>query len=49
MSFTLPTVTIETKAGPVVINESDYDKSKHKLAAPVKAAPKKAAPKKSVK
>tara|TARA_R110000851_G_scaffold182202_1_gene331306 strand:- start:434 stop:568 length:135 start_codon:yes stop_codon:yes gene_type:complete len=27
----LETVTIETKAGPVVINKSDFDKSKHNL------------------
>jgi len=27
----LNTVTIKTDAGPVVINESDFDKSKHKL------------------
>ncbi len=38
-----PTVTIETKNGPVVINESDFDKGVHKKATP--AAIKKAAAK----
>ena len=27
----LETVVIESKNGPVVINKSDFDKSKHKL------------------
>ena len=31
MSDTCETVTIETEAGPVLINESDYDKKVHTL------------------
>lgn len=31
------TVTIETEAGPVIINKSDFDEDKHKLAKVEKA------------
>ena len=43
MSETLETVTIETEAGPVMINKSDYDKKVHTLHVekPVADAPKK--------
>ncbi len=33
---TCPTVTIQTKQGPVTINKSDYDPKAHKLASTAK-------------
>ena len=40
MSHTCETVTIETEAGPVVINKSDFKKGKHTLVTDKPAAPK---------
>jgi len=42
---TLKTVTVETDNGPVVINESDFDKKKHKLHTSKSPAKKKSPPK----